>query len=179
MIALSDAEQIQLCQLALGVAPDGIAGKKTQDAWDKLTRPPPPTDKDKHDVIASSFADPADVEAFKRCKAQGHSDTHCFGLGDNGIGCWGDSTVEGSGPSCALPPEVMKVIWGSKANAKHQKVAVQRKANQQQVVCVVKDQMPSIANLANEAMIDLNPDACYALGLKPPIMEPVTCWFPT
>jgi len=42
-----------------------------------------------HKVIASSFADPADVRAFKRCKAQGKTDQECFRVGDNGVGCWG------------------------------------------------------------------------------------------
>jgi hypothetical protein len=50
---------------------------------------------------------------------------------------------------------------------------VRRKINGKTTVCVLKDVMPSVANLANKARIDLNPDACYALGLEPPIMEPV------
>jgi hypothetical protein len=45
-----------------------------------------------------------------------------------------------------------------------------------QVVCVLKDRMPHIENLANEARIDLNPDACEALGFEPPMIEKVK-WF--
>jgi hypothetical protein len=142
---------------------------------DKITGPED-TPSDRHDTIASSFADPADVRAFKLCKAQGKSDNECFAVGDNGEGCWGDSTVEGTGPSCALPPEVMKAFWGSKAKAKHQKVHVQCQRNNLNVTCTLKDQMPSVENLANDAMIDLNPDACKELDLDPPIMEPVTVW---
>ena len=117
------------------------------------------------------------MTAFNKCKAQGKSDQECFKVGDNGIGCWGDSTVQGTGPSCALPPETMTARWGSKSEAKHKKVVVQLEATGAEVVCVLKDQMPSLKNLANEAHIDLNPDACAALDLEPPIMEKVAWWW--
>ena len=122
----------------------------------------------KHVGKASSFADPADVAAFKRCKAQGHSDNYCFGKGDNGLGCWGDKTSEDSGPACALPPEDMEERWGSVAKAKHALVDVT--ANDKTVTCVLKDRMMHKANITNGAIIDLNPDAVRALGLEPPIM---------
>jgi len=174
MITLNDQEQIKGIQGFLGVTQDGVWGPKSQAALDALTGATAP--KDKHSTYASSFADPADVEAFNKCKAQGKSDNECFKVGDNGIGCWGDSTVEGTGPSCALPPEYMEQTWGSKSAAKHKKVQVSLDATGKSVVCVLKDQMPSVANLANKAKIDLNPDACRALGLEPPIMEKVTWW---
>src|SRR4029077_6019303 len=144
-----------------------VWGPKSQAALDALTDATAP--KGKHSTYASSFADPADVEAFNRCKAQGKSDQECFKVGDNGIGCWGDSTVEGTGPSCALPPEYMSARWGTKSAATHKKVRVMREATQKGVVCVLKDQMPAVENLANDARIDLNPDAGAALGLEPPI----------
>jgi hypothetical protein len=123
-----------------------------------------------HHVKASSFADPGDVARFRRCKAGGGSDQECFKVGDNGVGCWGDDTSEGSGPSCALPPEDMAERWGSKAAARRKKVLVV--ANGRQVVCLLKDTMPHRANIKNGAGIDLNPDAVKALGLAPPIMVP-------
>lgn len=43
---------------------------------------------------ASSFADPADVRAFERCKAEGKSDQACFRVGDNGIGQFGKITAQ-------------------------------------------------------------------------------------
>jgi hypothetical protein len=125
----------------------------------------------RHAVKASSFADPKDIAAFARCKARGKSDEECFKVGDNGIGCWGDSTAQGTGPSCALPPDYMISKWGSIKAAKHKKVLVEK--NGKSVVCVLKDRMPWVKNLANAARIDLNPDAVAALGLKPPIMTSV------
>ena len=122
-------------------------------------------------VTASSFADPADVRRFRKCKEQGGSDEHCFEVGDNGIGCWGDDCTEGSGPSCALPPEVMIQNWGSVAAARHQKVLVSR--GDKSVVCTIKDRMPHLYNIHNGARIDLNPDAVMALGMYPPIMAQV------
>lgn len=125
-----------------------------------------------HRTKASSFADPADVAAFRRCKAKGKSDQECFKVGDNGIGCWGDDTSAGSGPSCALPPEDMIDRWGSVAKAKHRTVIVT--ANRHSVACILKDRMPSRKNIKNGAGIDLNPDAVKALGMKPPIMVAAT-----
>lgn len=126
---------------------------------------------DFHHVLASSFADPADIAAFKRCKAKGHSDQECFKVGDNGVGCWGDDCSAGSGPCCALPPEVMEYFWGSTNAAKHQKVVVTRFENK--VTCTIKDRMPHLANIHNGARIDLNYDALVALGLEPPTMTQV------
>ena len=128
-------------------------------------------------VTASSFADPADVRAFRRCKDRGGSDQDCFKVGDNGIGCWGDDVSEGTGPACALPPDDMIATWGSIDDAKHKQINVQ--ANGNSVVCVVKDRMPWKRHIKNGAGIDLNPDAVAALGLTPPIMvdaewDPVT-----
>jgi hypothetical protein len=121
-----------------------------------------------HHVKASSFADPADVAAFRRCKAKGNSDKQCFRVGDNGIGYWEDDTSEGSGPSCALPPEDIIDQWGSMSHGWRKPVHVA--ANGREVICLLKDTMPHRANIKNGAGIDLNPDAVKALGLKPPIM---------
>lgn len=129
-----------------------------------------------HHGKASSFADPKDIASFKKWYAiyiqQGLSDSQAekkaFAKGDNGIGCYGDITAEGSGPSCAIIPEDSIEKWGSLAGAKHRKVQVT--ANGKTVECVVKDCMPHRANVKNGAIIDLNPDAVRVLGLEPPIM---------
>lgn len=117
-----------------------------------------------HEVRASSFADPADVAAFRRCKAKGKSDQECFKVGDNGIGCWGDDTT-GATPMCALPPEDWKPLGKAARGAR-----VRVKANGREVICELRDTMPKRANIKNGAGIDLNPAAVAALGLHPPIM---------
>lgn len=123
-----------------------------------------------HHVTASSFADPADVARFRRCKAAGNSDKQCFKVGDNGIGYWGDDTTEGSGCACALPPEDIIERWGTMAAGRRQPVSVT--ANGSTIRCLLKDTMPHRANIKNGAGIDLNPDAVKALGFTPPIMIP-------
>ena len=124
-----------------------------------------------HSVFASSFADPDDIRRFKACKAKGKSDQECFKVGDNGIGCWGDDVSEGTGPSCALPPEVMEFYWGSVEGAKHKQIVVRR--YDKKAVVTIKDRMPHLKNLANAARIDLNPDACKALDIPIPAMHKV------
>ena len=113
-----------------------------------------------HVVTATSFADPEDVEAFKRCKAEGKTDQECFKVGDNGIGCWQDDTT--TGVCCALPPDMMEAKWGSIKAAKHKRVLVS--VGDKEVVCILKDRLPH-----HSARIDLNPGACVLLGLTPPV----------
>ena len=169
-MTLTAADKIKLIQEILGVTADGIFGTKSRAALDALFQPQKVTtgSQVEHHVKASSFADPADVRAFRRCKSRGKSDQECFKVGDNGIGCWGDSTVEGTGPSCALPPEDMEEKWGSVKASKHKLVEVS--ANGKNITCVLKDRMPRRKNIKNAAGIDLNPDAVRQLGLEPPIM---------
>lgn len=161
---------IKALQGIVGVEQDGIWGPKSVLALEAVVHPKTPDSI--HKVIASSFADPADVRAFKRCKEQGYSDQHCFSLGDNGIGCWGDDVSEHTGPACALPPEDMIDKYGSIVDAKHAKVKVV--ANGKEVVCILKDRMPFKGNIKNGAGIDLNPDAVRSVGLEPPIMTNAT-----
>jgi hypothetical protein len=54
---------------------------------------------------------------------------------------------------------------------------VRVEANGMAVVCLLKDRMPHKRNIKNGCGIDLNPDACKALGLHPPIMVPATWEF--
>lgn len=165
-------ETRRLIQRLLHVAEDGDFGPRTHAAFQLLDdKPPneewPATSKPDgvHEGKASSFADPADIASFKRCKATGKTDRQCFAVGDNGIGKWGDDTTQGNGPMCALPPEDWQQ-FGTEARGK--KVLV--KANGREVVCELRDTMPHKANVRNGAVIDLNPDACDALVLRPPVM---------
>lgn len=181
MKAFDSKCQIAALQAILGCKVDGKWGPETQAAVDELsdykpsTQPLPSDDPVMHSTYASSFADPADVAAFNKCKAQGKSDEECFKVGDNGVGAWGQSTVEGTGPSCALPPEYMEQRWGSTDAAKNKLVKIGRESfgTHFEVIAVLKDKMPHLKNLANQAHIDLNPDACNALGLEPPVMASV------
>jgi hypothetical protein len=148
-------------QTLLGVTADGIWGPKSQAALDHAINQ---DDQGWHSVKASSFADPADVRAFKRCKLNGGSDQECFKLGDNAVGAWGDSTEEGTGPSVALPPE----DWQPFPDHRFKKVEV--RYGDKTVIALLKDTMPHKANIKNGAGIDMNPDTCAALGLTPPVM---------
>lgn len=122
-------------------------------------------------VTASSFADPSDVRRYRAAKARGASEQEALSVGDNAIGCWGDDTSMGSGPSCALPPEVMIQNWGSVSGARYQQVLVTK--DNKSVVCVIKDRMPHLEDIHNSARIDLNPDAVMALGMEPPMLATV------
>lgn len=163
-------------QQILGVTVDGNLGPKSRAAYDQLDNLPldavwpVPTDSTVHRVKASSFADPADVAAFRRCKAQGLSDKQCFRVGDNGVGKWGDDTT-GPVPMCALPPEDWQE-FGEAARGK--KVLVT--GNKASVVCELSDTMPHKANVENGAGVDLNEAACHALGMRPPMLLEGCTW---
>lgn len=122
----------------------------------------------KNYVIASSFADPADIRRFRACKATGKSDRECFKVGDNGIGCWGDDTTQDK-PMVALPPEDWKPL-GNRARG----ALVLVIAGKRTVLAELRDTMPRKANIKNGCGIDLNPAACEALGYEPPVKIAVT-----
>lgn len=113
---------------------------------------------------ASSFADPADKRAFDRCKLEGKSDEECFKVGDNCIGKWGDAT-DTPIPVCALPPEQWEQ-FGHFARGKLVRVW----ANNKTVVCELRDTLPHEKFIKHGVVIDLNPAACSALGLTPPVL---------
>lgn len=167
-----NTDKIKAVQRVLGVVDDGIWGPKSKAALGAILAPDGPSPESSSDDWnvgkASSFADPADVRAFRKCKQNGGSDLQCFKVGDNGVGCWGDDTSEGSGMSCAIPPDDMVEKFGSVAGAEKAKVIVE--ANGRSIVATVKDRMPWKKNIRNGAVIDLNPDAAAALGLNPPFM---------
>lgn len=163
-------------QEILGTAQDGIPGPNDEEAltrlrlharldterWEPHPHPELPLTQ-WHEGHASSFADPADVRAFRRCKAQGKSDQECFKVGDNGIGKWGMDTTQPV-PMCALPPEDWQHL------PRPQGTVVIVEANGQTVRAELQDTMPRKENIKNGAIIDLNPAACAALGLTPPMM---------
>lgn len=167
-------DQIKLVQIgleSLGYKPgkiDGSWGPKTQAAYVQYRDSEKIVEREYHSVIASSFADPADIKAFRKCKAQGKSDQECFSKGDNGIGKWGDDTTKDI-PMCALPPEYWKPLGNKARGAK-----VEVTYNDNTIICELRDTMPSLKNIKNGAGIDLNAAAVEALGLTPPIMVPVT-----
>lgn len=125
-------------------------------------------------VTASSFADPADVAAFRRCKAQGKSDKECFKVGDNGIGCWGDDTTRVDIPMCALPPEDWIAKWGHGDNARGRRVKVTY--NRRTVIGELRDTMPERAHITNGAGIDLNPGFARAFGFEIPFLVHNVTW---
>ncbi len=180
MLQMNAQEARKAVQRILGVQDDGQIGAKSRAVFERLAAAPddsawpapvtPPAVEIEHHVKASSFADPADVAAFRRCKERGKSDEECFRIGDNGIGLWGDRTSEGSGPSCAIIPEDMIERWGSINGAKHRSVHVT--ANGHSIIAICKDRMPHRDNVENGAGIDLNPDSCRLLGVEPPMMIP-------
>ena len=79
---------LKLIQRELNAQPDGIWGPKSQAALNRVLRR-----GEGFTALASSFADPADVAAFRKCKRTGKTDQQCFRVGDNGIGQFGAITA--------------------------------------------------------------------------------------
>jgi len=176
---MSNANQIrQQIQELLLVGSDGIFGPKTEAAFDLLAGLPddspwpipaiPNIGGEVHKGKASSFADEADVRAFKKCKAQGNSDQHCFAFGDNGIGFTGRDCTDENVPYVAVPPEKWKPKFGSASAATGKTVLVT--IGGQEHACVIGDTMPHESNITNGAVIDLAPGAQKIFGLKAPFM---------
>ena len=120
-------------------------------------------------VLASNFADEADLRGFKAAKAHGLSDVQAFRYGDNCIGFWGEDTCVDT-PMCALPPEDLIAKWGSERarKIKYVRVTVGTKS----VICLIADVMPHKRYITNGCGIDLNPGAVKALGLRAPLKTP-------
>ena len=146
-------------QKLLGVAEDGLWGPVSQEALNKERG-----GGDGFSAKASSFADPADVTAFNRCKAQGKTDNQCFKVGDNGVGQFGKITAQTDTPMVAIHESDMKARWGSVNAAAHRSVTVT--ANGKTVEATVEDR------LGVAGRIDLNPAAAKGLGLNPPFLVP-------
>lgn len=125
-------------------------------------------------VMGSSFADPADYEAWLHCKADGNSDEFCYSKGDNCRGAFGLFTGTGAPPMVALPPEIIAQKWGTVAAGAHKPLIVTNPANGKFATATLEDLMPHLANIKNGAGMDQNPATCAALGLAPPVMARVT-----
>jgi hypothetical protein len=125
-------------------------------------------------VIASSFADPQDVAAFKKAIAEGKTEVEALKIGDNGIGVWGDNTARDDVPMCALPPEDWIAKWGKGSKARGKKVAVTYKGKT--VIGELRDTMPHKAKITNGAGIDLNPGFAKAFNVRPPFILQDVHW---
>jgi hypothetical protein len=130
-------------------------------------------DTEVHVVTASSFADPADVAAYRKCVASGKTEKQCLAVGDNGIGLWGDDTTVAA-PICALPPDEWLTKWKKGSVARGKKIDLT--FDGRKVICELRDTMPAKMNITNGAGIDLNPGAAKALGLTPPFLQPNVGW---
>lgn len=148
-------------QTIVGVERDGLWGPKSQLALNQKL-----AGGQALSATASSFADPADVAAFRKCKAQGKTDQQCFKVGDNGIGQFGKITAQTTTPMVAVHAEDMITKWGSVNGAACRLVTVT--VNGKSVQATVEDR------IGVKGRIDLNPAAAIALGLTPPFLVPCT-----
>ncbi len=119
-----------------------------------------------HLVKFSDFASLADLASFKAAKKKGWSDKRAFGVGDNGIGCWGDNTAQDKVPMCALPPEDIKARFGSEKKGRGSKVKVT--VNNVTITCELRDIMPHKPYRKNGCDLDLNPAALRLFSLRSP-----------
>ncbi len=162
-------------QKVLGVGADGFWGPKSQKALNDELDGGAAKGAAKgagggagFKAIASSFADPADVTAFNKCKATGKTDQECFKVGDNGIGQFGKITAQTQTPMVAIHKDDMIARWGSVNAAAHRMVTVTIKGKT--IQAAVEDR------LGVAGRIDLNPAAAKQLGLNPPFLEKNCVW---
>lgn len=152
-------------QKLLGVTADGIWGPESQGALNDEFGSEG-GGNGPFDAEASSFADPADLVAFQKCKATGKTDKECFKVGDNGIGKFGKLTAQQDIPMVAIHPSDATAKWGSMNAAAHRMVRVT--VGSRSVDAAVEDQ------LGVAGRIDLNPAAAKALNLDPPFLTACT-----
>ncbi|MFZ2279293.1 MAG: hypothetical protein WAW39_15985 [Prosthecobacter sp.] len=151
-------------QAWLGVVVDGLWGAKSQGALNGLNS----SGVDSWIYCeASSFADPADLRAFKQCKATGKTDLQCFAVGDNGVGECGVITSQEHTPYVAVHKDFMISRWGSKGAAWLREVEVF--ANGVTFRAKVGDRISA------RGRIDLNP-ACLKLINKPAPLKTAAKW---
>lgn len=170
---MTTADTWKAIQSHVGVTADGSPGPNTARAIaDALGIDT--SHEDEHVVNASSFADPQDVAAFRKCKAQGGTDQACFAVGDNGIGFRGMDCTDDSKAICALPPEDWRLRWGDAQTANGKPVIVTW--NGITVEGVMGDTMPSKLHITNGAGIDLNMGFAKAFDVWPPFMLKNVTW---
>lgn len=158
-------------QKLIGVSDDGFWGPKSQQALNNERSGGAIAAGAKaagFTAEASSFADPADVVAFKKCKAQGKTDLACFKVGDNGIGQFGKITAQDHTPMVALHKDDMIARWGSVHGASHRPVTVT--IGGKTIQATVEDR------LGVAGRIDLNPACAKQLGLNPPFLVKNCVW---
>lgn len=157
LIKASDAVKRKI-QALLGVVVDGRWGSQSQNKLNKLR-----AWSGDHWVFcqASSFADPADLASFKKCKTTGKTDVQCFAVGDNGIGQFGDITAQTHTPYVAVHKSFMIARWGSVLASAHRKVELL--INGKSHVVIVGDRISA------PGRIDLNPAAYLLWNLKAPL----------
>jgi hypothetical protein len=117
-------------------------------------------------TIATSFADPADIEAYLKAKAEGKSEQEALNVGDNGIGCWGDNTKQGSGARSSLPAHVIIDRWGYMKNGRGRLIRVF--FGNQWIDTILSDEGPGLKEEAEGHGLDLNFDAWAAFGVSVP-----------
>lgn len=149
-------------QQVLGVTDDGLWGPVSQAALNKALADNFPW----FAATASSFADPADVDSFRKCKLTGKSDQACFKVGDNGVGQFGEVTAQEKDAMVAIHREDMIAKWGSVNAAAHREVRVT--VGTKTINALVEDR------LGVTGRIDLNPACAKKLGLKPPFLVKCT-----
>lgn len=148
----------------LKVTIDKVWGPKSQETLNAAIATRSTTDAGWQAIKASSFADPADIVAFKKCKATGKTDLQCFAVGDNGIGQFGKITAQEHTPMVAVHKTAMIARWGSIPAAAHRKVRV--KVGDKIIEATVEDRISA------PGRIDLNPACAKLLGLRPPFVKP-------
>ena len=162
----SPAAVKSLIQGLLKVPMDGLWGPKSQAALLNALEDQSKTDTAWQAVDASSFANPADVAAFQKCKLTGKSDLQCFAVGDNGIGQFGKVTAQDHTPMVAVHKTSMVARWGSVAAAAHRPVRI--KVGDKIIEATVEDRISA------PGRIDLNPACAKLLGLRPPFVVPAS-----
>jgi len=122
-------------------------------------------------TIATSFADPADIERYLAAKAAGKTEQEALDVGDNGIGCWGDNTKQGSGARSSLPAHVIIARWGYMKNGRGRLIRVF--LGEKWIDTILSDEGPGPKEEAEGHGLDLNFDAWAALGITVPAEQQV------
>lgn len=155
-------DKIERIQAEIGTTVDGKWGPKSQEAFNAIK-----ADGTWRDTKFTSFADPADVVAFHKCKREtGKSDVYCFRFGDNGIGQFGKITAQEHTPMVAIHGDEMVRMWGSRNAAAHRPVEIKLPGSDTIVQATCEDRISALGK------VDLNPAAFKLLGLKAPFVVP-------
>lgn len=115
----------------------------------------------KHNYILTSFADPADIEAYRLARERGATEQEALAVGDNGVGQWGANTAQEDVPMAALHADDLIARWGSVDAAAHKRIRVTRRGAT--VECLIEDRC------GVRGRVDLNPAALLRLELRPPV----------